>query len=254
MSAAVRDGTHTSHQTARIAIAGLTPTKCRVNVPYPLQKHVIVLLVCDCYSRDVVTVRDSPITTDAGEDMTPITSVVALGYNAERLVEFDEEQLREAHLVERHEASYRPSPTSFKADGGAHGTETVLRTEVKQAPSRIEERSRDSFLRFRDEWIKNRAREIRQAESASFNTCSEDTASITALNEFYRWRVFDGYKEEQRNEKELKIGMMRGSRDLESFPEDVATAERFHTCRIVCREMGRRVFRRTCHRRATSHA
>ena len=210
--------------------------------------------MCDCYSRDVVTFRNSPITTEAGEDMTHNSSVVALGYNAEHLVEFDEEQLREAHLLERQEASYRPSLTSLKADGEARGTETVLRTEVKQAPGRIQERSRDSLLRFRDEWVRNRASELRQAGGISFNTCSEDTASITALNEFYRWRVFDGYKEAHRDEKELKIGMMRGSRDLETFPEDVATAEKFHTCRIVCRETGRRFLRGTCHRRARSHA
>ena len=186
--------------------------------------------------------------------MTPNSSVVALGYNAEHLVEFDEEQLREAHLIERHEASHRHSLTSLKADGEALGTETVLRTEVKQAPSRIEEQSRDSLLRFRDEWVRNRARELRQAGSISFNICSEDAASITALNEFYRWRAFDGYKEAHRDEKELKIGMMRGSPDLESFPEDVATAKKFRACRIVCRETGWRVFRRTCHRLARSHA
>src|SRR5579859_3818769 len=186
--------------------------------------------------------------------MTQNSSLAALGCNIEHLVELDEEQLREAHLIERHEASYRPSRTFFKADGGAHGTQTVLPTEVDQAPSRIEEWSRDSFLRFRDEWVRNRAREVRQAGSISFNTCSEDTASITALNEFYRWRVFDGYEEEHRAEEELKIGTMRGSRHLESFPEDVATAEKFHTCRIVCRETGWRVSRRTCHRRARSHA
>jgi hypothetical protein len=186
--------------------------------------------------------------------MTPNSSVVALGYNAEPLVEFDEEQLREAHLVERHEASYRPSLTSLKADGGARGTETVLRTEVKQASGRIEERSRDSLLRFRDEWVRNRARELRQAGTISFNTCSEDTASITALNEFYRWRAFDGHKETHRDEKEMKIGMMRSSCDLEIFPEDVAAAEKSHTCRIVCRETSRRFHRRTCHRRARSHA
>lgn len=186
--------------------------------------------------------------------MTPNSSVVALGYNAEHLVEFDEEQPREAHLVERHEASYRPSLTSLKADGGARGTETVLRTEVKQASGRIEERSRDSLLRFRDEWVRNRARELRQAGTISFNTCSEDTASITALNEFYRWRAFDGHKETHRDEKEMKIGMMRSLCDLEIFPEDVATAEKSHTCRIVCRETNRRFHRRTCHRRARSHA
>jgi hypothetical protein len=223
-------------------------------VPYPLQKHVIVWQVCDCYSRDVVTFRDSPITTDAGKDMTPNSSLVALGYNTEHLVEFDEERLRDTYLVERHEASYRSSLTSLRADGRARGKETVPGTEVKQAPSRIEEQSRDSLLRFRDEWVRNRAREVRQAGSISFNTCSEDTASITALNEFYRWRAFDGYEEEHRAEKELKIGTMRGSRHLESSPEDVATAEKFHTCRIVCRETGWRVSRRTCHRRAGSHA
>ena len=65
--------------------------------------------------------------------------------------------------------------------------------------------------------LRNRARDIRQAGSISFKTCSEDTASITALNEFYEWRVFDGFKAEHRDEKELKIGMMRSSRDFESF-------------------------------------
>lgn len=186
--------------------------------------------------------------------MTPNTSIEALGRNSEHLVELGEEQLRDTHLVECQEASYRPSRTPSKAGGGAHGTQTVQRTEVQQTPSRIEERSRDSFLRFRDEWVKNRARDIRQAGSVSFNTCSEDTASITALNEFYKWRVFDGFKAEHRDEKELKIGMMQGSRDFESFPKDVAAAEKLHMCRIVCREKGRRVFRKTCRRRAKSRA
>jgi hypothetical protein len=184
--------------------------------------------------------------------MTPNPSVVALSYDVEHLLEFDDERLRDAHLVERQEASDRPSRTPSKAGGEAHGPQSVQRKEVQQGPSRIEDR--DSFLQFRDDWVRNRARDIRRAGNLYFNTCSEDTASITALNEFYRWRAFDGYKEAHRDEKELKIGMMRGSRDLETLPEDVATAEKFHTCRIVCRETGRRFLRGTCHRRARSHA
>ena len=183
--------------------------------------------------------------------MTPNTSE-ALGRNSKHLVELEEEQLRDMHLVECHEASYRPSQTPSKASGGAHGTQTVQRTEVQQAPSRIEERSRDGFLRFRDEWVRNRARDIRQAGSISFKTCSEDTASITALNEFYKWRVFDGLKAEHREEKELEIVMMQGSRDFGRFPKDVAATEKLHMCRIVCREKDRRVFRKTCRRRAKS--
>ena len=184
--------------------------------------------------------------------MNPNTSIETLGRNSEHLVELEEEQLRDTHLVACHEASYRPSRTPSKAGGRAHGTQTVQRTEVQQAPSRIEERSRDSFLRFRDEWVRNRARDIRQAGSISFNTCSEDTASITALNEFYRWRVFDGFEAEHRDEKELEIAMMQGSRDFGSFPKDVAAAEKLHMCRIVDREKGGRVFRMTCRRRAKS--
>src|SRR5260370_5598789 len=176
--------------------------------------------------------------------MTPNTSIKALGRNFEHLVELEEEQLRDAHLVECHEASYRPSRTPSKAGGGAHGTQTVQPTDVQQAPSRIEERNRDSFLQFRDEWVRNRARDIRQAGSISFNTCSEDTASITALNEFYRSRVFGGFEAEHRDEKELEIAMMQGSRDFGSFPKDVAAAEKLQMCRIVCREKSRRVCRR----------
>jgi len=184
--------------------------------------------------------------------MTPNTSIKALGRNSEYLVELDEEQLRDTHLVECHEASYRPSRTPSKTDGRAHGTQTIHRTEVQQAPSRIEDRSRDSFLRFRDELVRNRARDIRQAGSISFNTCSEDTASITALNEFYRWRVFDGFEAEHHDRKELEITMMQGSRDSGSFPKDAWATEKLQMCRSVCRGKGRRVFVETCRRRAKS--
>jgi len=184
--------------------------------------------------------------------MTPNTSTEALGRNSEHLFELEEEQLRDTHLAECHEALYRLSRMPFKAGSGAHGTRTVPRTEVQQAPSRIEEGSRDSFLRSRDKWVRNRARDIRQAGSISLNTCSEDTASITALNEFYRKRIFDGFKAEHRDEKEVAIGMIQGSREFGSFPEDVAAAEKLHMSRIVCREKGRRVFRMTCRRCAKS--
>ena len=184
--------------------------------------------------------------------MTPNTSIDAPSRNSEYLVELEEDLLRDTHLVECHEASYRPLRMPSKAGGGAHGAQTVQRTELQQAPSRIEERDRDSFLQFRDEWVRNRARDIRQAGSISFNTCSEDTASITALNEFYRWRVFDGLKAEHRGEKELETEMMQRSADFGSFPKDVAATEKLHMCRIVGREKERRVFRKTCRRRARS--
>ena len=226
----------------------------------PSQCVLLITGTCNCFaSVRLLLSRCSDLSQFSDHDrnrwsMTPNTSIVPIGGNSEHLVEFDDEQQRAAHLAECHEASHRPSRTSFKADGRAHGTQAVLRTEVKQERGRIEEWSGDSFLRFRDEWVRNRAREVRQAGSISFNTCSEDTASITALNEFYRWRVFDGFKAEHRDGKELEIEMMRDSRDLESFPEDVAAAEKFHMCRIVCRETGRQVFRKTCHRRARSRA
>ena len=184
--------------------------------------------------------------------MTLNSSIEALGRNSKHLVELEEEQLQHTHSVECHESSYRPSRTPSKAGGGAHGTQTVQRTEVQQAPSRFEELSRDSFLRFRDEWVRSRAWDIRQAGDISFNTCSEDTASITALNEFYRWRVFDGFNAEHRDEKELEIGVMRDSRDFGSFPKDVVVAERLHMYRIVCREKCQRVLRKTCRRSVES--
>jgi hypothetical protein len=182
--------------------------------------------------------------------MTPNTSIETLGYS-EHLVELEEERLRDTHLIEFREASYRPSRAHSKAPGGAHGTQTVQRTEVQQAPSRNEER-RDSFLRFREEWVRNRARDIRHAASVSFNACSEDTASITALNEFYRWRVFDRFKAEHSDEKELEIGRIQVLPNSGSFPKDLAAVEMRHMCRTVCREKGRRVFRKTCRQRAKS--
>ena len=184
--------------------------------------------------------------------MTHNTSIEALGRNSEHLVEFEEEQLRDTHLVERHETSYRPLRTPSKAGGGAHGTQTIQRTEVQQAPSRNEERTRDSFLRFRDEWVRNRARDIQLAGGISFRTCSEDTASITALNEFYRWRVFDEFQTEHRDEKEVKIGMMQDPCDFGSLPRDVTAAEKLHKCRSVCREKGQLVFKPACRRGAKS--
>jgi hypothetical protein len=132
--------------------------------------------------------------------MTPNSSTKALGRHSDHLIEFEEDQLRDTHLVECDEESYRPSRTPSKAGGG------------------IEEWSRDSFLRSRDEWAINRARDVRQAVSISFKTYSEDTASITALNGFYTWRIFEGFKAEHRDEKELEIGMIQGSRDFGTYP------------------------------------
>lgn len=199
-----------------------------------------------------MTFRNSEITAEADGNMTPNTSIEAFGRSSEHQVELDGEQLRDTHLVECNEASYPSLRRPSHAGCGAHGTQTVLRTEVRQAPSRIEEMNRDSFLRYRDEWVKNRARDIRQAGSASFNTCSEDTASITALNEFYRWRVFDGFTAEHRAENELKLEMASGPRYFRNFPKDVVVSEKPRVCRIVCRERGRRVFKRACHRGARS--
>lgn len=68
-----------------------------------------------------------------------------------------------------------------------------IRAEVPRTPDWIEEWSADRLLRFRDEWVRNRARDIRQEVSNSFKFCSEDTASVTALNEFYRLRIVEGY-------------------------------------------------------------
>ena len=180
--------------------------------------------------------------------MTPNTSTEATSRNSEHLVELEEEQLRNARLVGCLEASHRPWQTPFKAGSGAHGIKTEQRSEVQQAPSRIEELNRDSFLRFRDEWVRNRGREIQQAGSLSFRTCSEDTASITALNEFYRWRVFDLFKAEHRDVNELKNGMIQVSRDFGALRKDVGPTERPHMCRIICREKGRRDYRKTCRR------
>jgi hypothetical protein len=201
-----------------------------------------------------VTFRISTITTETAESMTPNTSIKALGRNSEHRAELEEEQLSDTNVAVCHEASYRHSRPTSEAVGVEHGTQTVQRKEAQQVPGRIEELSKDNFLQFRDEWVRNRARDIRRAGSISFKTCSEDTASITALNEFYRWRIFDGLKVKHRDEKEVEIGMMQGSRDFESFPKDVAAAERLQMCRIVCREKGRQVIRKTCRRGAMSRA
>jgi hypothetical protein len=178
--------------------------------------------------------------------MTPNTSIETLGSKSEHFGELEKKLQRDTNLFECHEALYRPSRTPFEAGGGENGAHTTQRTEVIQAPSMIDERSRDSFLGFRDEWVRNRARDIRQTRSISFNPCSEDTASITALNEFYRWRVFDGFKAEDRDEKESEIGMMQGSRSFGSLPKDVVEAEKLHICRTVCREKGRQILKKTC--------
>ena len=182
--------------------------------------------------------------------MTPNTSTEMLGRNSGTLTELEDEKLRDMHLVECHEALYSPSRTPSKVADGAHSTQRAHRTEVQLEPSKIDERSRDSFLRFRDEWVRNRAREIWRAGSISLNTCSEDTASITALNEFYRWRVFDGFKAGDRDKKELGTGMTPVSSDFDSFTGDVTAVEKFRSHRDVCREKGRRFSRKTCRRRA----
>jgi hypothetical protein len=187
--------------------------------------------------------------------MTLSSSIRAIGRgNFQDFLELEEENLRDSYLVEFHEASYRRLQAISKAGSGAHGTQTVQRAEVQRTPNRIEEWSTDSLLRFRDEWVRNRARDIRQAASISFNACSEDTASVTALNEFYRWRVFDRLKAEHRNEKELEIRKIQVPRDSWSFPKDVAAIQKRHMCRSICREKVRRVFRESCRQRAMSQA
>jgi hypothetical protein len=93
-------------------------------------------------------------------------------------------------------------------DRGAHRGQTV-QAIAQQTPGRIGESSRDSLLRFRDEWVRNRAREIRRVASLSFNCCSEDTASITALNEFYRLGVFDGFITDNTPPKDLVVAEKR---------------------------------------------
>lgn len=184
--------------------------------------------------------------------MTHNTSIEALGRNPEHLVELDEEPLRNTHLVESHEASYRPWRAPSMAGNGAHGTLTLQQTGAQLEPGKIDELNRDMFLRFRDGWVRKRAQEIQRAGSISFKTCSEDTASITALNEFYRLRIFEGFKAESREEDEIEIGMLQASCETGSFPKDVPAPKRFQMCRIVCREKGRRVLNTTCPRRAKS--
>jgi hypothetical protein len=112
-------------------------------------------------------------------------------------------------------------------------SERFAELEEKQFPDA------HNLLRFRDGWLRIQALDIRQAEDILFNSCSEDAASITALIEYSRGRVSDGLTVERRGEKELELGMVQGFRDFRIFPKDVTAAEKFHMCRIVCREKGR---------------
>jgi hypothetical protein len=105
----------------------------------------------------------------------------------------------------------------YVVDRGAHTAQTV-QVNGTQAAGKIGQSDADGLLRFRDEWVKNRARDIRRAASVSFNACSEDTASITAMNEFYRLRVFDGFIAD------------------EISPKDVVVAEKGRMCRSVNRK------------------
>ena len=95
----------------------------------------------------------------------------------------------------------------------------------------------DGLLRFRGEWVRNRAGEIRQLASLSFRSCSEDTASITAMNEFYRCRVFDGFIADDADEKNLEIGMTHGRRGFESSLSDAVAAEKPRMCRSTYRRV-----------------
>ena len=63
--------------------------------------------------------------------MTANTSIKTLGQNSERLVELDEERLRDSHPVECHEAWHRLLRTPSKAGCGVHGAQTVQQTEVQ---------------------------------------------------------------------------------------------------------------------------
>ena len=128
----------------------------------------------------------------------------------------------------------------FNASRGADGTQAVQRSDGHQTPGRVEEWRTDRLLQFRDEWVRNRARDIQHAASISFNTCSEDTASITALNEFYRLRIFDRLKTEHCEKKELEGGTIQGQSDFGSSPNDVAVAEKPQMCRSFRREKSRR--------------
>ena len=207
------------------------------------------LLVSRCSELSEISDHDK-----ADASMTPSSSKEALGRSSKHLFDPEEEPLRRTQLVRCNEASYRPSRTPSNAGGGAPGTHTVLRTAVRQEPSKIEELNRDSFLRFRNEWVRTRAREIQRAGSISFKTCSEDTASITALNEFYMSRAFEGFMAEHGVEEELEIAMLQGSCEFGRFPKDAPASEKLQMRRIFCREKGRRVFNTTCRRRAMSRA
>ena len=131
------------------------------SIEFPLQEHVIVSLVYDCYSRGVVTFRNFPNSTEADGSMTLSSSVQAIGRYSRDFPECEEEKLRDSHLVECHEVT-------SKAGCEAHGTKALQRPDAQQTPNGIEERSRDSFLQFRDEWVRNRARNILHAASVSF--------------------------------------------------------------------------------------
>jgi hypothetical protein len=185
--------------------------------------------------------------------MTLSSSIQAIGRNSQDFLELEEENLRDSFLLECHEASCRRPEALSKADCRAPDTQTVQLAEQPTA-GRIDERSRDNLLRFRDEWVKNRSRNILHAASVSFNPCSEDTASITALNEFYRWRVFGRFEAEQQDEKELEAGMLQSPPGFGNLPKDGAAAGKRHMCGSICREKMRRVFRKTCRHHAKSRA
>ena len=172
--------------------------------------------------------RKSAITTEAEVSMILCSSIQAIGRNSQEFLE-------------------------SIADCGAHEKQTVQPAEGQETPCRIEDLGKDSFLRFRDKWVMNRARNILRGASASFNACSEDAASITALNEFYRWRAFDGVKAD-RDGKQLEIGKIQGPHDSGSYPENMAAAGNRYMRGSVCREKVRRVFRKPCCQRARSQA
>ena len=125
-----------------------------------------------------------------------------------------------------------------------------MRTAVRQEPSKIEEPNRDSFLRFRNEWVRTRAREIQRAGSISFTTCSEDTASITALNEFYRSRVLDGFTAERGVEKELDIAMLEGHSNSDASPKMRPRLRSFRCAESFAARKAAESFNTTCRRRA----
>lgn len=180
--------------------------------------------------------------------------IESIGRGFQESLTLEDEMLRGSYPVKCHEEALHRRPMALCTAGCQRRDTQATERAREEASGRSDEGYQDSLLQFRDAWVRNRARDIRQAGRISFETCSEDTASIRALNEFYMLGVVDRFNAENCDNQESEPKAAEGLRYLGSSPKDLVVAERPHMCRSTCRERSSHVLKNACRKSARSRA